>query len=61
MALEIFAVLHFYYFEMFKEVNQKPIAWLSAILPIATAAAIQVNLKIIKNTFMITNAKQLKK
>ena len=48
IALAIFAFLHFPYIEMFTRIEDTRFIWLSAILLIATAVAIQVNLRITK-------------
>lgn len=48
VALAIFAFLHIPYVEMHTRVNDMPFSWLSVLLLIATAATIQVNLKITK-------------
>jgi Predicted transcriptional regulators len=48
IALSVFAFLHLPYIEIFSSVDDLPFAWLAAILLIATAIAIQVNLRISK-------------
>lgn len=48
IALAIFAFLHLPYIEIYTSVEDLPFAWLTAILLIATAIAIQVNLRISK-------------
>lgn len=48
-ALAIYAFLYVPYVEMYTHVNDMPFIWLSVILLIATAIAIQVNLKLTKS------------
>ena len=48
VALAIFAFLHLPYIEIFTSVRHLPFAWLALLLLIATAVAIQVNLRITK-------------
>ncbi len=48
IALAVFAFLHFPYIEMFTQIEDMPFVWLSVILLIATAVAIQTNLEITK-------------
>lgn len=48
VALSLFAFLHIPYIEMFIEVTDAPFVWLSILLLLATAAVIQINLRITK-------------
>lgn len=48
VALAIFAFLHLPYIEIFTDVEDLRFAWLALVLLIATAVAIQVNLRITK-------------
>ena len=48
VALAIFACLHFPYIVIYTQVEDKAFVWLAAILMIATAIVIQINLKITK-------------
>lgn len=48
IALAVFSFLHLPYIEIYTSAEDLPFAWLAAILLIATAIVIQVNLKISK-------------
>ncbi|SFH81291.1 DNA-binding transcriptional regulator, XRE-family HTH domain [Lachnospiraceae bacterium NLAE-zl-G231] len=48
IALAIFAFLHLPYIESFTHADDMPLSWLSALLLIATAVVIQINLRITK-------------
>lgn len=59
VALALFMFLHFPYIEIYTQMEHKALVWLVAILMIATAIVIQMNLKITK-TYLDNCIKQEK-